>query len=366
MIPQVRNTIRKVIFLSVLPVLLQACSEGAETPVPQPEGPAIRWSVCSDEAQVTRALVSDDVLRTSCTPDAHGNSESIGVWGQYAIDEGGQTNVYPEFVATPLTYAPKQVDSNPYNEWNYPGEARMWQIGGRYDFRACYPQALMSSLMTQMDATIIQGGPVNTSVIQTDLLVAAAHVDTRTDVLSGPVPLNMQHVFSALRFKVRAEEGYTPPSGDGVTSCWLQNIGEGTNQFSPSGYLVHSGNKEPEITWYTYESVSTPMYKWENNGVSFKTEGILYTSNGTQTGKEYTGNEGWLLVVPQTIASGTLQVCYTLKSSPGQVFRVNIPAITYVHGMRYTYVLVISGAGVELKLSIAKWNQLDSVYDIVL
>jgi hypothetical protein len=45
---------------------------------------------------------------------------------------------------------------------------------------------------------------------------------------------------------------------------------------------------------------------------------------------------------------------------------VNIPAITYVHGMRYTYVLVISGAGVELKLSIAKWNQLDSVYDIVL
>lgn len=366
MISQVRNTIRKVICLSVLPVLLQACSEGAETPVPQPEGPAIRWGVCSDEVQVTRALVDDNVLRTSCTPDAHGNSESIGVWGQYAIDEGGQTNVYSEFVATPLTYARKSVDSNPYNEWNYPGEARMWQIGGRYDFRACYPQALMTSLMTQMDATIIQGGPVNTSVIQTDMLVAATHVDTRTDVLSGPVNLNMQHVFSALRFKVRAEDGYTPPDGDGITSCWLQNTGEGTDLFSPSGYLVHSGNKDPKITWYTYESVSTPMYRWENIGVGFMTEGILYTSNGTTAGIEYTGNNGWLLVVPQTVRQGTLQFCYTLKSSGEQVFSVDIPAITYEHGMRYTYVLVIDGAEVTLKLSIAKWNQLDSVYDIVL
>jgi hypothetical protein len=326
----------------------------------------ICWNIQQGTTVSTRSLVDDEALRQACTPNVYGNYESIGVWGQYSTSEDEQTRTYSVFSAEPLTYGAKTEDTNPYNDWNYPGEARLWASYSQYDFRACYPQALMTSLMTQMEPTIIQGGPINTSVLQEDMLVAAAHVDIQTEMPSGPVPLKMEHIFAALRFKVRAAEGYTPSGGEGITSCWLQNKGTATNLFSPSGYLVHSGNVNPEITWYTYESSSAPMYKWEHTGLTFATENILYTSNGGRAGQEYTQNEGWLLVVPQQVRGGTLQFCYTMNSAGSHVFSVDIPAIKYEYGKRYTYILEISGASVEIKLTIADWNRLDSVHDIIM
>ena len=335
-----------------------------------PTGPmparTISWSIQQEGASATRALVDDDALRLTCTPNVYGDHERIGVWGQYSTTEDGQQRTYNVFNATPLTYAPKLEYTNPYNDWNYPGEARFWMTNSQYSFRACYPQALMTSLMTQMEATIIQGGPINTSVLQEDMLVAASYVDIQTEMPSGPVPLDMKHIFAALKFKVRPADGYTPSSGEGITSCWLQNKGTATNLFSPSGYLLHTGNENPEITWYTYESSSAPMYKWEHTGLSIAGENDLYTESGTVSGHEYTGNEGWILVVPQQVQGGTLQFCYTMNSAGSHVFSVDIPAIKYEHGKRYTYILEISGAGVDIKLTIADWNRLDSVHDIIM
>ena len=349
-------------------LLLAACK--TETIVPQPEEPeqpeqslqSIRWSVCSAE---TRALVDDNILQTSCIPVESGNYHSIGVWGQYTINENGQQTTNTEFSATPLTFSRKPTDTNPYNDWNYPGDTRYWRMDARYDFRACYPQKRMTELMTQMDATIIQGA-VNTSVLQEDLLVAAAQVSTAITTPRGPVPLLMKHIFAALKFKIMPKEGYTPPTQERVTGCWLQNTGNTTDQFSPSGYLVHSGNADPKITWYAYESSAQPMYKWEHAGLSFATEALMYSANGTTAGQEYTTNDGWLLVVPQPVKERTLQFCYTLKSTGSEVFRANIPAITYEYGKRYTYILYISGAGVEVKLKISEWNKMDSTYDIII
>jgi hypothetical protein len=224
----------------------------------------------------------------------------------------------------------------------------------------------MTTLMAQMGATMFQGGPINTLELQEDILVAAMQVDTWTDNLSEPVRLDMQHIFAAIRFKVKAVEGFTPATGEGVTSCWLQNKTNDNNLFSPAGYLVHSGNAEPVITWHTYESSSAPMYKWEHNGVSFKSENTLYTPNGGKTGEAYTHNDGWVLVVPQTVKEGTLTFNYTLKNAGEQVFSVNIPPVTYEHGKQYTYMLEISGSEADITLTIKPWNHLDSSYDITL
>lgn len=343
-------------------LLLAACEAETVTPQVQPTRQSIRWSISSAQ---TRAMVNDDILQSSCVPEESGNYQSIGIWGQYTVEEFGQQNTYTEFSATPLTFAKKPGDTNPYNDWNYPGDTRYWRMGAKYDFRACYPQKRMTELMTQMDATIIQGA-VNTSVLQEDLLVAAAQVNTSRVTPNGPVSLEMKHIFSALKFKIMPKEGYTPPAQEGVTACWLQNTGNTTDQFSPSGYLVHSGNADPQITWYAYESSAQPMYKWEHAGLSFATEALMYSANGTTAGQEYTTNDGWLLVVPQPVKEGTLQFCYTLKSTGSEVFRANIPAITYEYGKRYTYILYISGAGVEVKLKISEWNKMDSTHDIII
>ena len=349
-----------------------ACCSGAEnlplagTPTEPMAARSISWSIQQVAIPNTRALVDDDVLRQACTPNVYGDYESIGIWGQYTTAEDGQARTNSVFNAEPLIYVEKAEYTNPYNDWNYLSETRLWVTNSQYSFRACYPQALMTSLMTQMEATIIQGGPINTSVLQEDMLVAASYVDVQTEMPSGPVPLDMEHIFAALKFKVRPADGYTPSSGEGITSCWLQNKGTATNLFSPSGYLLHTGNENPEITWYTYESSSAPMYKWEHMGLSIAGENDLYTENGTVSGHEYTGNEGWILVVPQQVQGGTLQFCYTMNSAGSHVFSVDIPAISYEHGKRYTYILEISGAGVDIKLTIADWNRLDSVHDIIM
>ena len=106
------------------------------------------------------------------------------------------------------------------------------------------------------------------------------------------------------------------------------------------------------------------MYLWKHSGLSFNTEATLYTSNNGNTGSQYTNNDGWLLIVPQQVKEGTLRFYYTLNMTGNQVYSVGIPAITYEYGKKYTYMLEISGSEVDITLTIAPWNKLDSSYDI--
>lgn len=343
------------------------CAQDVEFPNPEHRPELvypISWSIPTVQDVGTRALVNNGLLQEACTPVTGGRS--IGVWGQSVVTMNDQTSTHQDFVATPLTFAPKAEDTNPFSNWNYPGEAVYWRSNAIYDFRACYPQDVVTNLMTQMNANVFQGGPINTLELQEDILVAATRIDTKTTDTSKPVPLDMRHIFAALKFKVKAIDGFTPASGEGVTSCWLQNQNDATDLFSPSGYLVHSGNALPEIMWYSYESSVAPMYVWKHEGVSFINENTLYTPNGGLEGDRYTNNDGWLLVVPQQVKEGTLHFCYTLKNAGSQVFSVAIPAITYECSMQYTYLLEIRGSAVDLKLTIAPWNHLESSYDIVL
>lgn len=348
---------------STLLLGLSACSgDNGLLPKPESKSNTINWAVNSSVVMQSRVLVDDDVLQNACKPVPGGTCESVGVWGQYVIEENGQPSTHAEFTAVPLTYAAKTEETNPYNNWNYPGKARAWTYGGIYTFCACYPQTLMESLMTEITPTILQG-VVNTAEVQADLLVASAYVDTNTSVPSGPVPLEMKHILAALRFGVQAEQGYDP-GDDAVTSCWLQNQIAVTDLFSTSGYLVYSGNETSTIVWHPYESNTIPMYVWEHSmGLTFNDESKtwLYTDNADNA---YTTNDGWLLVVPQQVKSNSLHFCYTLKNAPGKVFTRVVPPITYQPGYKYTYGLSIGGADATLTLTIAPWNRLESSYNI--
>ena len=183
--------------------------------------------------------------------------------------------------------------------------------------------------------------------------------------MSKPVSLDMKHVFSALMFKVKATTGYTPAEDEGVTSCWLQNQNKNIDLFATSGYLVFDGNwGAVNLRWSKSEATDVPMYRWKHTGLDFSNEKILYTNNNNLEGKDYTNNDGWLLVVPQEVKANSLHFCYTLKNAGTKEFSVPIPAITYEAGKRYTYVLEIGGASAEVTLSIADWNMLNASHDI--
>ena len=352
-----KATYRTILKVIILIPILAACTENE---VPEPEKKAISWQVESDTVAQSKALVNNNALQTACTPNADGTNETIGIWGDFTVNSAGQNITIQEFIATPLTYIPSS------SNWQYPGATKYWMYLSVYDFRACYPQAKMTELMTVMSATQFQSGPINTLELQEDLLVAAKQVDTRTANLSLPVTLNLQHIFAAIKFKVKAADGFKPATDEGLTSCWLQNNTGETNLFSPSGSMVHSGNASPVISWTTSESTEEPMYKWEHEGVSFANENTLYTSNDGKAGEMYTHNDAWVLVVPQTVQEGTLQFCYTLKKTGTRVFAVGIPAITYEHGKQYTYMLEIRGSEANFTLTIKDWNHLESNYDITL
>ena len=337
------------LFLTAL-LMFVACTEGSDS-IPETSEYSICWNVHLEQGQRTRALVNDELLLSSCTDKVDNTNESIGLWGQHEVEN----RIVRDFIDVPLTYGAEA--------WNYSGELRRWRPGAVYDFRAYYPQRLMTELMTEKSATLFQG-VVNTSEKQEDVLVTALRVDTRTANLNDPVPLNMQHVFAAVMFKVKGAEGFTPPDGEGITSCWLQNTTGATDLFSTSGTLKHSGNASQQISWEKGGSTAEPMYLWEHEGLSFNTENALYASNNGGEGNKYTNNDGWLLVIPQQVKAETLTFCYTLKSTGSQVFSVNIPAVTYESGQLYTYLLEISGSDVKLSLGIQPWNKKNISYNI--
>ena len=115
-------------------------SEGMDTDIP------ISWRVQSEQGHEARALVDNSMLQTSCKESDGGSQESIGVWGEYTMNVGGQNETNEIFSATPLTYS---LQEEAY-AWAYSGDPRYWRSQAVYNFRACYPQTLMESLMTDV------------------------------------------------------------------------------------------------------------------------------------------------------------------------------------------------------------------------
>lgn len=387
--------------------LLAACSQHEIPQSPAKPGSAseslIVWDVAEVNAPGTesRSLVGPAVdengdpypdadwitLEEACTPtDAGGGGKAIGIWADYSYTDtdGMETTIKNVFEGTQLIYAHKE-NGNPHSDWNYTGSDLYWFIGGRYKFRAYFPQELESQVVASTNAsTFVIEYP--THEFQEDLLVAYNRVDTNNPQvdLNDPVTLKFKHGLAALRFFIKAN--YT--NTDYVTSCYLQNAD--SRDFATSGMLAYgSTNNEEQMTWITGYNppVTEKIYYWSNSGVRFSTEqdasqaspAMAYTAAGTTSGDIFTQNDGWILILPQK-SSGKLQFCFTTRSGNNAVYAVTIPQVTeqsqtadgqmvqsteYQPGKRYTYTISITESNVELTLTVADWNERESSYDIV-
>lgn len=365
--------------------------------------------------QTTRTMIENATdLQNACTPKDAGNAnylgEAIGLWGDYTVtDENGNTSTYPNFFGNgniALIYKDKP-DGNPNSYWNYEGNALYWVIGGKYKFRAYYPQeAIKDHVLESSNATtfIID---YNTMQLQRDLLVGYKDIDTENWNLNNPVPIRLRHAMAALQFKFQFEDNLVET--DYLTSCWLQNTEE--RDFSNVAMLAYGDETNPNrLRWEeSYQPpVTQKMYYWEhprnnenpdggilieNNSTNDKKIAVAYCEKGS-SGDEFTNNNGWLMIIPQQ-SDGTVQLCFTTYEGGQTIYKVPLPIITgtdlatlqansttdsdgnfiigsaiktdgndFVPGYRYTYTITISKTDMDIKLSIAKWNELKSSFDI--
>ena len=389
-----------------IPLLAAAawsCGKPSETE--RPKIPAdgtqpIVWDVVSVDKPGSRSLVgpaTDDqgnpyvdpdweTLEQACTPASSGGSgKAIGIWADYSYtDTDGQESTAENiFEGTRLIFAPKE-GGNPHSNWNYEGEDLYWFPGGRYKFRAYFPQELEGNVVPSTNAsTFVIEYP--THKIQEDLLVAYNEVDTADPLtdLNDPVLLRFRHGLAAIRFFIKADYANT----DYLTSCYLQNAE--TRDFATSGMLAYGAETDPEqLSWVMGYNppVTEKFYYWSNSGIEFSTDesgnalrAQAYTAAGTAEGDLFTHNDGWLLILPQA-SSGNLQFGFTTRNAGDTPYTVTIPQVTeqvehsdgtitrsteYLPGKRYTYTVTITETTVELTLTVADWNERESSYDII-
>lgn len=399
----ISHTLQTMACMALIVCGATACSNDDDT-LDVPTGTTdipIRLSVASVEGMKnTRALIESETdLQTSCKPTANGGEgETIGVWGDCIIGSGNEQITQKDiFKGTYLAYD-ASIGSNPHSDWNYEGGDRYWSKGGFYKFRAYYPSNSVDVMSQSSASTFVVN--YNTALQQYDLLVAYNEVDAGApDVdLTQPVPLKMRHALSALKFKFEFEEGYA--DSDKLTACWLENTASGTNGFYNLGLLIYGNEASAEdITWTpSYRPIiGEKMYLWKSSGLPIVSNTTATTQSPTAyttpsgytttEGAAYTGNDGFLLILPQT-SKGKTDLCFTTEGGGNTPYTIGIPAVTgtslqtwmtsgftdatnasgtdFVPGYRYTYTVVITKTDLYMTLSIAPWDKYDSSFSITL
>ena len=375
-----------VYFLAAACVLLSlSCNRLApDTDVRYP----IRFEVEQEAAQSKALIGSDDDLVYACTPTEDGGlGKAIGLWAAITDDAGRTTNDVFQGVRLRWFSRSGGHENNPDDDenedrqkWNTvivddagerAGEV-YWRPGETYRFRAYYPAGVELRENTSASTFIAD---YRTGNQQDDMLAGYQKVQLSTLAdLQQHVQLRMKHMLSAVKFTFRFKEDF--PSTDYLTGMWLENESEGS--FVDYGLLVFGDGTEDgveRVQWYgiTAPSAGEKMYQWcTSPGLEFSstddTRAVAYqSSNAASTvtdGEFYTGNGGFVLMIPQTVAEGTA-ICFTTRGSLGYTFKVPIPEGTVLEpGYRYTFNVIISKLDVELLITIKPWNELESSYTI--
>ena len=384
---------RNIAYIAVLTVLVvMSLSSCRKEPMHSPEygeKVPVLWNVTEvEDMKETKALIeNENGLKAACSATG-GNS--IGVWADYSILEGAGE---PDASGAPsngrlMTY--ENVFDNAEivytgTRWNSAeGKDVYWAVGGDYKFRAYYPQTLADYIMESSDADVFVID-YNTVKIQEDMMVAYAAVDTQTADLSAPVELEFHHTLSAVKFRFQFIDGYLEE--DYLTSCWLENKAEGG--LTNIGMMVYGGSDSEQISWSeSYQPpVGQKMYYWKHPGIYFNrtsgtnTAAVAYMDPSyCSEGESFSRNDGWLLLIPQE-SNGKVQICFTTKTGGDVIYRIDIPKKTgtkadgsqdgddkelvyFAPSHRCTYTVNIGKINLELKISLSKWNQLDSSYSI--
>lgn len=309
----------------------------------------------------TKALINEySNLRDACTGLESEPAEKIGLYGYFVLD-GLQESIFEN---EDLWWWSK-VDGNPFtdavgepNNWNYSGENKYWVDAADYSFRAYFPKNRVELQPgSGADKFIVV---YDTQVSQYDLMVASKSLKSGEE---NPVQLLFRHTLAALSFDYQfTSDGVS----DKLTSCWLEN--QETNGFYTSSTL----NYEESITWpkSTSVPVGNRIYYWEPveplqivSGSAAKAYATSAVS--AEKGGLYSGNGGWLLVIPQTTKGPeSLKLCFTTNMGGSEVYRVGLPVTSLKPGHRYTFHIKISSTSVDVKLTIKDWNERKSSYDI--
>ena len=393
-----KATYRKIVGALFLLFALTACT-GNDVPVPEPlpekEDMRIRWDVQSASMEDGRALIEEyEHLQNACTWSDESQGKAIGVWSAYVLDGQQKKHVLgnPEGDVTLRYYSEENIPTDEktgemfdnYEGWLYGDSAVHWTPMAKYTFNAYFPQSVIREISSSDVSTFVV--EYNTEQYQEDLMMAYAYVDTEAASFNSqePVRLNMLHTLSAIRFQFMFmnSDGTTYNDSDALTACSLENTVSGSG-IATTGVLAFGTKMENEemkgehIHWYhedhpepnTPGSVVRRIYNWEDKeyGVPFSSttsQCNAATSHTTGDGL-YAQNNGWILTIPQEL-DGTTLLCFKLRSTGDLIHHINLPATTLEAGKRYTYNIRFGQTEVDVKLTIADWNELKSSYDIPL
>lgn len=325
----------------------------------------IGWNVSADDrldavGLRTRALVNDYIsLRDACTRSEYQEAEKIGLLGKYTLN--GVSKVV--FDDVDLWWWEKD-GGNPYydylgnnNCWNYAGENVYWTYDATYHFKAYFPKSKVE-LQPGSGADKILA-VYDTQVSQYDLMVAQRTLDSQSE---NPINLFMQHALAALKFDFQFVDDHV---SDNLLMCWMENHDE--NGFYTSCTL----NYAEDIVWphSTATPVGTPFYYWEPAApvqITGKAPVDAYSASAAVgKGREFTGNDGWILIIPQSSAvEGGLKLCFRTSTGGNVVYSVDLPGYDYKPGYRYNYHIKISSTEIKVGLTVAQWNERKSSYEI--
>lgn len=380
----------------LLNLSISACTENdvlvpEVQPFPESQDMRIRWNVISEGLVDGRALIEDSLsLQNACTVGR--GDKSIGIWSAYELEEVVTKNVLGNLDGdVSLVYyenVPKDeegVEMDNWQGWLYGDSAVHWTPYAKYTFNAYFPMAVVDEINSSDVSTFVID--YNTEHYQEDLMMAYSYVDAGIIGFDpeNPVELNMLHVLSAVRFRFMFmnNDNTTYNDTDKITACWLENSmidqGLATTAVLAFGTRNEDGTMDGEhIHWYSEDypvpsTASHPrhFYAWEDkDGVSFTstttscTPGVTHSTN--PDGKQRFGqNDGWILIVPQQM-DGTTLLGFKLATTGELEHRINLPATTFEPGKRYTYDIRFGRTEVDVKLSIAPWNELKSSQNIPL
>lgn len=308
----------------------------------------------------TRALMNDYLsLKDACSSKEYRDAEKIGLYGKYILD--GSSSVI--FNNADLWWWVKEQEyifkdeTGDDSHWNYIGDNIYWIGGAEYTFKSYFPKSKVQ-LQPGSDSDRILA-TYDTENEQFDMLVAHKKINAGEE---NPVKLIMKHALAAVKFDFQfSSEGVT----DNLIACWLENTT--SNGFFTSSTL----NFTEDIIWpnSTPAPAGTRFYYWEPyNAVaitSTSTASAYLASAPEGKGAEFTTNEGWILVIPQSSElEGNVKLCFKTSTGGNTVYSAALPAYNFLPGNRYNYHVKISATEINLGLTISDWNERKSSHEI--
>lgn len=359
----------KLIIICII-MLVTSCSKSSlhtsveDSSSQSPEN-IIGWSVSADNHTdalnpKSRALVNDyNNLRDACTQSENKEAEKIGLFGKYNLD--GTEKII--FENADLWWWEKEggnpfLDQNGSNSnWNYSGEHVYWKDNAEYLFRAYFPKSKVDIQPGSGADRILS--VYDSEVSQYDMMVARRKIAAKSE---NPVKLDLKHTLAALKFDFQFVDAGVK---DNLLACWLENDKNGT--FYTSSTL----NYGEEIVW----PKSTPVpegkaiYYWEPvTPLGITGTGAVEAYSRTAIsgkGNTYTGNSGWLLIIPQSsLGASSLKLCFKTSTGGNAVYSATLPAYDFKAGYRYNYHIKMTSTKINVGLTIAEWNERKSSYDI--